>query len=117
MEHLYARWVLAKQAEREAVEYRRQVEDQIVAACRIPESLEGVSNQESAAYTVKITGRLERKIDADKLQELAAEAGLTDHLSSLFRWKPEINMKNWKQATDNITLTPGRPSISITLKD
>ena len=43
------------------------------------------------------------KVNSDKLQELAAEHGLTDHLPSLFRWKPEINMTVWKAADASIT--------------
>jgi hypothetical protein len=64
-------------------------------------------------------------VDSEKLQELAAEAGLTDHLSTLFRWKPEIEMKAWKATdpsitsalADAITVTPGRPSFTITIKE
>jgi hypothetical protein len=72
---------------------RRKIEDQIVKiraiprrskAPRLPEPLEG--------FVVKIAGRIDRKVDSDKLQELAAEHGLTEHLSRLFRWKPEISM-------------------------
>jgi len=56
------------------------------------------------------------------VQEIAAEAGLTEHLSSLFRWKPEINMSAWKNADEKITTpllggittTPGRASFTIT---
>ena len=37
------------------------------------------------------------------MQELAAEFGLTEHLASLFRWKPEINMAVWKATDEAIT--------------
>ena len=69
--------------------------------------------------------RSDRKVDSAKLQELAAEAGLSDHLPNLFRWKPEINMAVWR-ATDEaitrplagaITVKPGRPSFKITIKE
>ena len=64
---------------------------------------------------------MNRKVDVDLLQEIAAEHGLEDHLGSLFRWKPELNVKAWQQADDSITLPlsgaittkPGRPSFSI----
>jgi hypothetical protein len=72
---------------------------------------------------VKIAGRIDRKVDGDKVQELAAEHGLTDHLSRLFRWKPEINMAAWKASDPSITQAlapaitakPGRPSFAIEL--
>ena len=56
------------------------------------------------------------------IKEIAAEEGLAEHLSSLFRWKPEVNLSAWKSADkvitapflDGITTTPGRASFSVT---
>jgi hypothetical protein len=87
--------------------------------------LEGSSYFEDEGFHIKIEGRINRRVNADKLQELAAENGLSEHLASLFRWKPEINAIAWKAAKpeitkpllDAITATPGRPSFTITYKD
>lgn len=119
---LFEDWIEAKAAEAEAVKRRRGIEDLLVKAFEIPENLEGTKNLEAESFKIKIEGRINRKVNADKLQELAAEHGLTEHLSSLFRWKPEINMTLWKAADaaittpllDAITATPGRPSFTIT---
>ena len=119
---LYQQWLNAKQIEAAAVKTRREIEDQLVKQFSIPENLEGTKNLEAESFKIKIEGRINRKVNADKLQELAAEHGLTEHLSSLFRWKPEINMTLWKAADasittpllDAITATPGRPSFTIT---
>ena len=67
-------------------------------------------------------GRIDRQVDAELVQELAADAGLTDHLPDLFRWKPELNKAQWDHAAQSIrdalapaiTAKPGRPSYSIT---
>lgn len=122
---LYHQWLDAKEAERIAVERRREIEDQLIADLKIPESLDGVKTIKSDGYTVKITGRLTHKVDSDMIQELAAEAGIAEHLSALFRWKPEINMTAWKAADATITAAlapaittkPGRPSFSINTTD
>lgn len=119
---LYDDWIKAKADEAEAIKRRRGIEDLLVKAFEIPENLEGTKNLEAESFKIKIEGRINRKVNADKLQELAAEHGLTEHLSSLFRWKPEINMTLWKAADasittpllDAITATPGRPSFTIT---
>lgn len=119
---LYEDWMKAKADEAEATKRRRALEDLMVKAFEIPENLEGTKNLEAESFKIKIEGRINRKVNADKLQELAAEHGLTEHLSSLFRWKPEINMTLWKAADasitaplmDAITATPGRPSFTIT---
>lgn len=120
---LSASWLIAKQAEADAIANRRFIEDQLASIANVSADLDGTKTLEAGQYTVKIVGRIDRKVDADKLQEIAIEHGLMDHLSSLFRWKPEINAAAWKQAdpaivrplADAITAKPGRPSFKITI--
>ena len=122
---LYQRWLDAKEVERDAIADRRKLEDEMVKAFYVPKDLDGTKTYEKDGFVVKIVGRIDRKVNADKLQDLAAEYGLTDHLSSLFRWKPEINASAWKSADslittpllDAITTTNGRPSFTITIKE
>ena len=122
---LYQQWLDAKQMEAHAIQARRAVEDQLVKQFKVPDDLDGTTTEIDGGYKIKIDGRINRKINSDKLQELAIEHGLTEHLSSLFRWKPEIAMTAWKAADktittpllDAITATPGRPSFTITLKE
>ena len=119
---LYQQWLDAKKLETSAVVLRRDIEDQMVASLSVPKDLDGTVKKELDGYVVKIEGRINKKIDAEKLQVLAAEAGLSEHLTSLFRWKPEINAKAWGAAADAVTLpllgaitsTPGRPTFTIT---
>jgi hypothetical protein len=121
---LYQQWIEAKEEERRAVEERRRIEDALVKQFEIPENLEGTSNIEADGFKIKIEGRINRRVNADLLQEIAAENDLGAHLSSLFRWKPEINAAAWKAADeaitkpllDAITATPGRPSFTISTK-
>jgi hypothetical protein len=119
---LYQRWLDAKKMEALAVAERRELEDQMAAQFALPKDLDGTVKVEENGYIIRMEGRISKKIDADKLQLLAAEAGLSEHLSSLFRWKPEINAKAWGAAADAvtqpllgaITSTPGRPTFTIT---
>jgi hypothetical protein len=122
---IYQQWLNAKAIETAAIKTRRDLEDAMVKGFDVAESLEGTVNFNADAYKVRIEGRINRKINADKLQELAAENGLTEHLASLFRWKPEINSAAWKAAKpeittpllDAITATPGRPTFTISHKE
>ena len=115
-------WLACKEAERLATEARRVVEDAMIAQFKIEKDMEGTKTFMNLGHTVKITGRLNHKIDSDKLQAIAAEAGLAEHLGSLFRWKPEINSSAWKSAGKPIphplvgenTAKAARPSFSIT---
>ena len=119
---LYQRWLEAKKMETLAIAERRDLEDQMAAQFALPKDLDGTIKIEESGYTIRMEGRINKKIDADKLQVLAAEAGLSEHLSSLFRWKPEINAKNWNAAAEvvtkpllgAITSTAGRPTFTIT---
>jgi len=119
---VYQRWLDAKKLEAAVVAERRQLEDQMVEMFAVPKDLDGTMKAEADGYKIKMEGRINKKIDADKLQVLAAEAGLSEHLSSLFRWKAEIHAKAWNAADeavtkpllDAITSTPGRPTFTIT---
>ena len=122
---LAAQWAEAKQEEKAATDRRREIEDQLTECLGIAKDLEGTKTENFGGYEIKVAGRLDRKVNADKLQVLAEEAGLTEHLSSLFRWKPEINMAAWKSAHESITAplleaittTSSRASFTITKKD
>ena len=122
---LSAFWMQYKADEEKAQTERRKIEDQMVKLLASPENFESTETAEPEGFVVKVAGRIDRKVDGDKVQELAAEFGLGEHLAKLFRWKPEINMTAWKAADATITgplagaitAKPGRPSFKITIKD
>ena len=122
---LSAQWLEAKASEKAAQDARRIIEDRMLSLIGVPEAFDGTENAEAGHYKIKLVGRLNHRIDADRLQEIAAENGLVDHLGSLFRWKPEINARSWKAAEASITTpllqaittTPGRPSFAIIDKE
>lgn len=119
-----AAWIAAKQVERQAMEERRAIEDWLSQQLELPEDLDG-ARLFKGDYFVRVAGRINYKIDSERLQEIAAEHGISDHLGTLFRWNPEIAMKAWKSADESITrplsgaivATPGRPSYSIMIKE
>jgi hypothetical protein len=125
MNSLFDDWLYWKRQEEKAQTERRSIEDQIKKQYDVPDNLDGTLNISMTGYSCKVIGRIDRKVDSDKLQQLAAEAGLTDHLSSLFKWKPEVNLTLWKAAdpsitrplADAITASPGRPSFKILPKE
>jgi len=121
MHEIAAEWHAEKEVERIAVENRRRLEDEMVKSFGLQPDLDSTVTKQIGDYVIRITGRIDRKVDADKIQELAAQHGLESHLSTLCRWKPEINLSVWK-ATDPtitkllapaITAKPGRPSFLI----
>jgi hypothetical protein len=125
IESLAAEWEDAKDEERKATARRREAEDKLFEALKLAKNMEGTVKEITTLYEIKVSGRIDHKIDSARLQALAEEAGLTEHLSSLFRWKPELNMSAWKAAhesitgplLDAITTTASRPSFSITRKE
>lgn len=121
-EILVKAWVQAKKEEQTAIEWRRRVEDDLLKSIGLAPEFEGTENLEMHGHKIKIVGRMTRKVDQERLQELAAQHGLSQHLGALFRWKAEINASAWKAADPAITqpllgavtTSPGRPSFSIT---
>lgn len=122
LQKLSAEWIEAKTAEKDAIERRRLIEDEIVRILEIQETEERTRKLEADIYKIKITCRINRKVDGDLAQEIAAENGMEEFLPMLFRWKPELSMTAWDAVGDNvkqvfsraITATPGRPSFYIT---
>jgi len=121
MREIAAEWHAEKEVERQAVENRRRLEDEMVRSFALQPDLDSTVTKQIGDYVIRITGRIDRKVDADKIQELAAQHGLESHLSTLCRWKPEINLSVWKATDPTITklLAPaitakiGRPSFLI----
>lgn len=115
------RWKELKRIESNAAKERRELEDMIRDSLEFDSNREGAQKADVEGYQVKVTGRIVRKVDSDKLQEIAAENGLSSHLSSLFRWAPSVNAAVWKAADESITnvlseaitAKPGRLSFSI----
>jgi len=117
-------WVDAKSAEAEATAKRRKIEDELLSLIGLPETFVGTQTI-GDVFEIKVTGRMNHTIDADKLQEIAMENGTSDHLSQLFRWKPEINARAFSACDESIlrplreaiTSKPGRPSFQIKKKE
>ena len=117
---IYNDWLEAKSDEKRATEKRRVIEDKL-AKTFVSDNFKGTMSISDKGFKVKIVERLTSKVDGDKLQDLATEAGLTEHLGQLFRWVPSINMAAWKAADSSITdallgavtTKAGRPSFNI----
>lgn len=115
-DELIAQWVNAKENEKSAIERRREIEDALVFILDINVNDESTTKHEN----MKIQTRLTRKVDSDLAQEIAQEYGLTEYLHTLFRWKPEIDIKAWKAVDDEvkaklapaITVSASRPSFT-----
>ena len=122
LQKLSVEWMEAKEAERDATERRRLIEDEMVRLIGLEQTDEHTRKVEAEPFTIKIASRINRKVDGDMAQEIAAEHDMQDHLGLLFRWKPELSMTAWNGVGDNvkqvfaraITATPGRPSFTIT---
>lgn len=121
VDDLASDWLESKQTERAAIDHRREIEDELIRRLEIASDLDGTERRELERHALKIVGRIDRKVDAEMAQEIAAEHGIGEYLSTLFRWKLEIILRAWSAAPEPvtsalacaITAKPGRPSFSI----
>ena len=113
----------AQNAEKKAKEHRMELENQMAKAIGMPDSWEGSMTSKVGNYKVKVSRRMNVKIDADRLNDLARENGLDAQLQTLFRWKPEIAKAAWDEADPGtikvlspaIERTPGKASFAVEL--
>lgn len=119
--NLYEQWMEAKAAETEMTARRRAIEEEIAKSLEVPEDWEGSYTMKDGGFKINVKRTFIRKVDDKRLTALANEFGLQEYLSTLFRWKPEINLKAWKDAEPSVTeklaqavtTTPGRVSFKI----
>lgn len=123
IEELGKEWMMAKEREREAVEKRREIEDELAKVMEVNSMKDGTLNYINRGMRIKITSRLNRKVDANMIQDIARENNIShDILNSVVRWKAELNLASWKNTdeaitdvlVDAITTVPSRPSFQIT---
>lgn len=121
MSVLFRSWVEAKAVENEAIERRRSIEAELEKELKITDDWEGSYTMKEGIYKVVIKRAFAKKVDTEKLQEIANKNGWQSLLVSLFRWKAEVDAKAWKNAPDEvtnvlaqaITTTPGKVSFKI----
>jgi hypothetical protein len=114
---LEQQWIAAKQSEDTARLKRLEIESALIKEHHIEASKEG---RYDLAPGLTVECKINRKVDGDKLQQVAAENGLSDQLAKLFRWKPDIDARAWKAAHKDITeplsaaieSKPAKPSFS-----
>ena len=93
LQKLSVEWLEAKEVERDATERRRLIEDEMVRLIGLEQTDEHTRKVEADPFTIKIACRINRKVDGDMAQEIAAENDMQDHLGLLFRWKPSPSRK------------------------
>ena len=116
-------WIDAKAAANEADTSLETVEDQLIQLLNVDSLRDGTTQVIDGDVRIKVTSRPSITVDDTKLKTLAQEHDLEEFLSTLFRWKPEVNLRAWRGAdkkirkslNDAITLTSTRPAFAITI--
>ena len=115
----------AIEAERRAKNKRVELEAQLARAIEMPETWEGSMTNHVGDFKIKVSRKMNVKIDSDAVKGLMMESPQLEIFGkTVFRWKPEIDKKEWDSAppevikafSSAITRTPGKPSFSIELE-
>ena len=114
---LLAALIAAKATENEAKEIRTGLELEILELCP-PVEAEGIMKLEGFTITTKMT----RAVDTDALQD--AWGSLPANAQKAFKWKAEIDLKNYRAIQEMdalafsslakfVTSKPAKPTITI----
>ena len=114
-------WMQAKEDERKAVEYRRELDKMIQSL--LPKKDEGSVTETNGDFKVSVTYKLDRKLDTEKLQanwnQLPAAA------QGAINWKAELATSVFRTLSDEdrapladyITTKPASPTVSVEIKE
>ena len=80
LNELSSLWLAAKEAEKEATEDRRKIEDRIKSLVGFAENSEGTETVDPDQFTIKIVGRIDRKVD-----ELLADGWPLKRIEAIMR--------------------------------
>lgn len=119
---LVTRLYEAKQVEQAAKNVRTALEAELAQVIGVPDDWEGTKSNTVGNYRVKLTRKMNVKIDTTKLRELAIINNITPVLETCFRWKPEIVKREWDKAdaevrtklSEALEMTPGKASFAVT---
>jgi hypothetical protein len=101
MNNLYAQWLALKRQEDEARALRNALEAKMAEG--IPDNWEGSKTWSDGPYKIKASRKFNRKVDPEAVRNISAQFGLEEYVNVLFRWKPEVDAKNWKSADETVT--------------
>lgn len=115
----------AKLAEQSAREYRLGLEAALEEKIGVPEDWEGTKTRPVGKFRVKVSRKMNVKIDANRLREQARVNDILPMVDLLFRWKPELDKKKWNAADEKVRLafapamevTPGKAIFTITMDE
>lgn len=110
-------WMQAKEDERKAVEYRRELDKMIQAL--LPKKDEGSVTETNGDFKVSVTYKLTRTLDTEKLQ--ASWGQLPAAAQGSIKWKAELSTSIFRTLSDEdraslsayITTKPASPSVSV----
>ena len=121
LETLVAEWRHIKTIETSAIMTRHAIEDKICLHLNVLPASEASVCAEAGNDRVTVHPKINRKVDIVEMQRIAVEAGLQDHVSTLFRFSADINTRAWRDAdaaitkifAPAITAKPGRPTFEF----
>jgi len=113
LETLAAEWSVQKAREKDAAYARRNIEDRIASLLEVPKDFTGTKH----FGNVKVVGKMTKKVDADKVAEIAMTHGLHEEANRCFRFKAEVISKEEMNPAFNDAIETKPARLSITVED
>jgi len=119
LKELCAQRVLAKKAEDEAAEQRKQIDAQIAQLLAKPDLTEGTASEKIEGFKVSVTYGVTRKLETKKLQE--DWANVPKAVQEAVNWKAELSTAKFRALDKDAVLAlstymeskPATPSVKV----
>ena len=82
MGELATLWLKAKKTEEDATADRRNIEDHFKKLAGIADDLDGTETIKHATVEIKIVGRIDRKVDSEKVQDIWSRIQNSQNIAS-----------------------------------
>lgn len=116
---LIAARIAAKRIEDNAVQARRDIDEEITNFLRPADKLEGTVSEKTGEYKISVVYKISRSVATEDLQKVWDK--LTVEQQGAFKWKADVSISALRKLDDKsiaivsklITSKPASPSITI----
>ena len=95
-------WKFQQVRRNDAANVMKEIEEEIASILQVPHDMVGTRTHGEEGLEIKITGKMNHKVDQKELHELAERHNKMDVLNDYYRINVSLDVAGWKKANQDI---------------